>query len=147
MQNRWIVLGAVVALTAPIAWANLGQDKPAPISTDASSARPATAARVVARSMPSDVKIRSVAGPQGIPVQEYIGADGSLFAITWAGPQRVDAQGVVAHFFPQVDTEGNLASRGVHAVVRSSRQPWGNVGVAYVPSLMPMDFDPNGLAP
>lgn len=147
MQNRWIVLGVVVALTAPIAWANLGQDQSAPTSTDASSARPATAARVVARSMPSDVQIRSVAGPQGIPVQEYIGADGSLFAIAWAGPQRVEAQALVAHFFPQVDTAGHHAVRGVHAVVRSSHQPWGNVGVAYVPSLMPMDFDPNGLAP
>jgi len=147
MKNRWVVLGAVVTLTAPLAWASLGQRASLTTSTVARLQAPRTTARVVARSMPSDVQIRSSSGPRGIPVQEYIGPDGRLFAITWAGPQAVSAETVVTRFFPQVHGDEPRAAHGMQAVVRSVRQPWGNEGVAYVPSLMPMDFDPNGLAP
>ncbi|MGC8701566.1 MAG: DUF2844 domain-containing protein [Thiomonas sp.] len=79
--------------------------------------------------------------------EEYIGADGRLFAITWAGPQPVSAETVVTRFFPQVHIGEPHTAHGMQVVVRSVRQPWGAEGVAYVPSLMPMDFDPNGLAP
>ena len=147
MKNRWIVLGAVVSLAAPLAWASLGQ-KPSPTTSAVVGLQaPTTTARVVARSVPNDVQIHSSAGPYGIPVQEYIGADGRLFAITWAGPQPVSAETVVTRFFPQVHIGEPHTAHGVQVVVRSVRQPWGAEGVAYVPSLMPMDFDPNGLAP
>ncbi|MDD5001570.1 MULTISPECIES: DUF2844 domain-containing protein [unclassified Thiomonas] len=108
---------------------------------------PAATAQIVSRSLPDNLQIRAATGPQGIPVQEYIGADGSLFAITWAGPQRVQAQDMVRHFFPQASAENAHVAHGLQAVVRSARQSWGNEGVAYLPALMPMDFDPNGLAP
>ncbi|MDE2267708.1 MAG: DUF2844 domain-containing protein [Betaproteobacteria bacterium] len=147
MKNRWIVLGAAVALSAPIAWASLVQTHAS--QPDASKRRmvPAATAQIVSRSLPDNLQIRTATGPQGIPVQEYIGADGSLFAITWAGPQRVQAQDMVRHFFPQASAENAHAAHGLQAVVRSARQSWGNEGVAYLPALMPMDFDPNGLAP
>ncbi|MGA8009564.1 MAG: DUF2844 domain-containing protein, partial [Thiomonas sp.] len=143
----WIVLGAVMTLTATIAWASLGQTNPLHIPASARSTIPTSTARVISRSMPDNVQIRSSTGPHGIKVQEYIGADGSLFAVTWAGPQRVDAKTVVTHFFPQVHADGGCAAHSIQAVVRSVRQSWGNEGVAYLPSLMPMDFDPNALAP
>ena len=147
MKNRWIILGAVVTLSAPFAWASLGQVSPTPPSQAARPSMPTASAKIVARSMPDNLQIRAATGPQGIPVQEYIGADGSLFAITWAGPQRVQAQDMVRHFFPQASDENAHVAHGLQAVVRSAQQSWGNEGVAYLPALMPMDFDPNGLAP
>lgn len=147
MKNRWIVLGAVVALSAPIAWASLVQTHSSQPDAPTRLMIPAATAQIVSRSLPDNLQIRAATGPQGIPVQEYIGADGSLFAITWAGPQRVQAQDMVRHFFPQASDENAHVAHGLQAVVRSAQQSWGNEGVAYLPALMPMDFDPNGLAP
>lgn len=147
MKNRWIILGAVVTLSAPFAWASLGQVSPTSPSKAARPSMPTASAKIVARSMPDNLQIRAAKGPDGMPVQEYIGADGSLFAITWAGPQRVQAQVMVQHFFPHASADNGHAAHELQAVVRSARQSWGNEGVAYLPALMPMDFDPNTLAP
>lgn len=147
MKNRWILLGAVVTLSAPFAWASLGQVNPTSSPQAARSGMPTASAQIVARSMPDNLQIRAAKGPDGMLVQEYIGADGSLFAITWAGPQRVPAQAVVQHFFPHASAGNGHAAHELQAVVRSARRPWGNEGVAYLPALMPMDFDPNTLAP
>ena len=146
MQNRWIILGAAVALAAPIAWAGLSSPRSAP-AVAASHAPLPSAAHVVSRSLPDNVQIRASKGPEGIPVQEYISADGSLFAITWAGPQRVQPQAVVDHYFPQAAHGTTQVVHGTRIVVRSASPSWGNEGVAYRPAVMPLDFDPDGLAP
>ncbi|MGA8009852.1 MAG: hypothetical protein WCA24_10740, partial [Thiomonas sp.] len=46
MKNRWIVLGAVMTLTATIAWASLGQTNPLHIPASARSTIPTSTARV-----------------------------------------------------------------------------------------------------
>ena len=147
MKNRWIILAAAVAMSAPFAWASLSRVNTPPSSQVARPSMPTASTRIVARSMPDSLQIRDAKGPDGMPVQEYIGADGSLFAITWAGPQRVSAQDVVTHFFPHASADNGHSAHELQAVVRSANQPWGNEGVAYLPALMPMDFDPNTLAP
>ncbi|CUA98278.1 DUF2844 domain-containing protein [Thiomonas bhubaneswarensis] len=147
MKNRWIILGAAVTLSAPFAWAGLGQVDLTPSIRTAGPSVATTSARIVARSMPDSLQIRAAKGPNGMPVQEYIAADGSLFAITWAGPRHVQAQDLVRQFFPHAAASSDHAAHEMQAVVRSARQPWGNEGVAYLPALMPMDFDPNTLAP
>jgi hypothetical protein len=80
-------------------------------------------------------------------VQEYIAADGRLFAITWTGPQSVPPRAVVGQFFAQAGLGGAASAPRAQVVVHSVRKSWGSEGVAYMPSRMPMDFDPNGLAP
>jgi hypothetical protein len=82
MKNRWIVLGAVVALPAPIAWASLVQTHSSQPDASKRLMVPTATAHIVARSLPDNLQIRAATGPLGLPVQEYIGADGSLFAIT-----------------------------------------------------------------
>lgn len=57
-------------------------------------------AKIVARSMPDDVQSSTSTCPHDIPAQGYIGADGTLFAITWGGvPQAASADFVVTRFF------------------------------------------------
>lgn len=147
MKTAWIVLGAAVVLVAPFAWASLEQGAaPAQAARSVSSSGVASPARVVARSMPQNLQVRQVTGPHGVVVQEYIGADGALFAMTWAGKQAIDARTLVAGYFPQAHV-GTHAAHGLQLVLHSSVQPWGSEGVAYVPALMPLDFDPNTLAP
>lgn len=146
-KNRWIALGAVVALAAPLAWASFGPSSSLrPRRSDAADP-PTAAAQVVSRSLPADIDIRETTGPRGIAVREYIAPNGTLFAMTWAGPQHVEAGEVVTRFFPQTSTDGAQVASTLPVVVRSLRQPWGSEGVAYVPARMPLDFDVNALAP
>lgn len=141
MQNRWIVLGVVAVLTAHVAWARFADQANPSISRAARAESSAHVAHIVSRSLPADVEIRTRSGPGGLAVQEYIAADGRLFAISWAGPQ--DASVVLGRYFPQSLAAG--ADR--HVVVRSVHRPWGSEGVAYLPLQMPLDFDPNTLTP
>ncbi|MGE0073249.1 MAG: DUF2844 domain-containing protein [Thiomonas sp.] len=146
-KNRWIALGAVVALAAPLAWASFGPSSfHRPRRADAADP-PTMAAQVVSRSLPTDIDIRETTGPRGIAVREYIAPNGALFAMTWAGAQHVEASEVVAGFFPRPPTGDAPAATAAPVVVRSVRQPWGSEGVAYVPARMPLDFDVNALAP
>ena len=147
MKSAWIVLGAAaVVVAAPIAWASLERHAAPPPAAIAEAAATASPAIVVARSLPSHVQVREAKGPDGIALQEYLDADGSLFAITWAGKQRVDARALATGYFAQAQPEPD-AAQGLKLVLRSSARPWGDEGVAYVPAMMPLDFDPNSLAP
>ncbi len=143
MKSAWIVFGAAV-VAAPLAWASLNRHAaPAVAEATAAAAAPAV---VVARSLPGQVQVRTTSGPDGAAVQEYFAADGALFAITWTAGRRVDASALAAHYFPQARPDPAV-SQDLRLVLRTSAQPWGEEGVAYVPALMPLDFDPDSLAP
>ncbi len=143
MKSVWTVVTAVAVLSAPIAWASLNRAAPtAAAATVENAALPvASAAQVVQRSMPSDLQVRSVSGPEGAAVQEYIAADGTLFAVTWTSTRVVSPETIAHTYF------GEGTRHGLRLVVQGSHQSWGYQGVAYAPALMPLDFDPHSLAP
>lgn len=143
MKSVWTVVTAVAVLAAPIAWASLNRGAPsaAAAAVENTALPVAAAAPVVQRSMPSDLRVRSVRGPEGAAVQEYLAADGTLFAVTWTSTRAVSPETIARAYF------GEGTRHDLRLVVRGSHPSWGYQGVAYAPALMPLDFDPHSLAP
>lgn len=85
-------------------------------------------------------------------VREYVGADGSVFAVRWRGAFMPNMSDLLGAYFPQyVSTPPATNStslrlvRGTDLVVESTGHMRAFAGLAYVPSKMPVGVTPKSL--
>lgn len=87
----------------------------------------------------------------GVTVQEYAGADGVVFALSWSGPTLPDLQRLYGSYFPGYAAARDARAPGAYRAPVSLRgtqlvaHAWGHMrdyaGSAYVPALLPPGVD------
>lgn len=96
--------------------------------------------------------VERLATPSGIKVNEYVGADGRVFAVSWRGMRPPDLTVLMGAYFRQyrdAAETGGLTALGLHhASVRASdvevetaghmRDMWGR---AWLPAMLPPAVD------
>ncbi len=96
--------------------------------------------------------VERLAMPTGINVNEYVGADGRVFAVSWRGTRPPDLTVLMGAYFRQyryAAEAGGLTALGIHhASVRASdvavetaghmRDMWGR---AWLPAMLPPAVD------
>ena len=92
--------------------------------------------------------VEQMTTPSGIAVNEYVGPDGRVFAVTWRGRRPPDLATLLGAYFTQYQhaaSAGGLTAHGLHhASVRGSevmvetaghmRDMWGR---AFLPAMLP----------
>ena len=92
--------------------------------------------------------VEQMTTPSGIAVNEYVGTDGRVFAVTWRGRRPPDLATLLGAYFTQYQhaaNAGGLTAHGLHhASVRGSavvvetaghmRDMWGR---AFLPAMLP----------
>jgi len=139
------VLLAVAGLVSggPAAWAALGGD---------AGSVPGDAAHLRAQSHGGNAlagySVEEMQVPSGTVVKEYVSQDGKVFAVSWRGPTVPDLRQLLGTYFEQYVAAANerhlshhqLTVRRDDLVVQSSGRMRAFFGRAYVPSLLPPDF-------
>jgi len=149
--SAFIGLALLLIGAPPPAHAALGESADS-VTADAASFA-ATAVRQVARSALNAPTVTAYTVEQmttasGIAVNEYVGPDGRVFAVTWRGRRPPDLSMLLGSYFAQYRAAaiaGGLAAHGLHhASVRGSevavetaghmRDMWGR---ALLPAMLP----------
>ena len=96
--------------------------------------------------------------PNGGAVREFTNADGTVFAVTWAGPGKPDLRTLLGQYFPTFQANSVSTARQMHSLRRPPQvaqrdlqiQAGGHMGwfhgVAFIPSLAPAGFSVGDLA-
>lgn len=119
----------------------------ATISSSVSHAASASAGSAAAASA-SAFTVRTTTLPVGTVVNEYVGADGTVFGIAWQGPRIPDLPTLLGSYFPQYvqgiqnqrangGGRGPVSVAGSALVVRSGGHMGAFVGQAYLPQALP----------
>jgi hypothetical protein len=94
----------------------------------------------------------------GGSVREFTNADGTVFAVTWAGPGKPDLQTLLGPYFSTFQANSVSTARQMHSLRRPPQvaqrdlqiQTGGHMGwfhgVAFIPSLAPVGFSVGDLA-
>jgi len=137
----WAALGAAT-VTLP-AFAALGGDA---TSVDADVAKMKGEARATAV---AGYTVSQITLPTGTVINEYVSAEGKVFAVTWKGPSVPDLQQTLGSYFAAFQAAGSVPHGANHHQFRVQQsdfvmQTGGHMrawrGVAYVPSLLPPNF-------
>lgn len=97
--------------------------------------------------------VHELSGQFGTTIREYAGADGKVYAVTWAGPQMPDLRQLLGPYFPQYIAESDQ-SRSGHSqrsvrhdglVVQSGGRMRAFSGKAYLESAIPTGVDIDAL--
>lgn len=141
-----IVLGWAAATSSPLAHAALG-GKIDSIQNDA--VRMKAQVRGAASAAPEAYSVQEISLPSGTVVREYANSSGTVFAVTWHGPQMPDlgqALGAYAQALTDAATAHHLSHR--HLVVQQNNlyiESNGHMrafyGLGYIPSLVPANVD------
>jgi hypothetical protein len=92
--------------------------------------------------------VRSTTLAAGTVVNEYVGADGTVFGIAWQGPRVPDLPSLLGSYFPQYvqgiqnqrangGGRGPVSVSGSALVVRSGGHMGAFAGQAYLPQALP----------
>ena len=143
-----VVLAAVVAAGPASAWCALGGQLPS-VMADGSALHAAV------RSETTSVYTRhSMTLPTGTRVNEYAGADGVVFAVTWSGATSPDLSQLLGTYFSEYKTalpgSASVPHRartvqGPRVVVQSAGIMRALHGRAYVPAALPAGVSVGGL--
>ncbi len=87
--------------------------------------------------------------PSGTRVREYVSSGGKVFAVTWKGPTTPDLQQTLGTYFEEYKAaaatphagHNHLSVQHPDLVVRSGGHMRAWTGKAYVPSLLPPNFN------
>lgn len=127
------------------AWAALG-GPPADLAAHAVAARSSTVTSGSATYTVSESTLDS-----GIIVRQYVDAGGTVFAVSWSGPSAPDLQELLgAHFETMVANAGQRGQRSrlnlrrSDVVITTAGHMGALEGRAWVPSKLPVGFDPKG---
>jgi hypothetical protein len=96
----------------------------------------------------SSFTVRTTTLAVGTVVNEYVGADGTVFGIAWQGPRIPDLPSLLGSYFPQYvqgiqnqrangGGRGPVSVAGSALVVRSGGHMGAFVGQAYLPQALP----------
>jgi hypothetical protein len=133
---------AATSVTLP-AFAALGGDA---TTVDADVAK--MKAQVVATPV-SGYTVNQMTLPSGTVVNEYVSADGKVFAVTWKGPFTPNLQQALGTYFtaftaaasvPHGANHHSLSIQQSDFVMQTSGHMRAWRGEAYVPSLLPANF-------
>jgi hypothetical protein len=119
----------------------------ATVSNSVSHAASAPAGSAAAAST-STFTVRTTTLAVGTVVNEYVGADGTVFGIAWQGPRIPDLPTLLGSYFPQYvqgiqnqrangGGRGPVSVAGSALVVRSGGHMGAFVGQAYLPQALP----------
>ncbi|HVW67450.1 MAG TPA: DUF2844 domain-containing protein [Steroidobacteraceae bacterium] len=140
-----LALGAALltgSVTVPV-YAALGGDA---TSVDADVQKMKGQARAQAV---SGYTVNEITLPSGTTVREYVSSEGKVFAVTWKGPVVPDMQQMLGTYFEEAKAAA-AAPHGGHnhlnvdhpdLVLRSGGHMRAWAGKAYVPSLLPPNFN------
>ncbi|GGP26260.1 DUF2844 domain-containing protein [Silvimonas amylolytica] len=81
----------------------------------------------------------------GTTINEYVGTDGKVFAVSWSGPQMPDLRVLLGTYFPQLSDNATTHHAGHTSslvntsdlVVQSGGKPLAYHGRAWVPAMLP----------
>ncbi len=147
MRSGWaslIILGAM-ALSAP-AHATLG-GKAATVDTDRSRLN----ARMASRAEHTTFTIHEMTLDSGTVAREFVRPDGTVFAVSWQGPQRPNLKQLFGDSYfsrfqsdnkanPRIRMRRALASTHSDFVVRTGGHSDAFWGFAYLPQMAPGGF-------
>ncbi|SAL15631.1 hypothetical protein AWB64_00877 [Caballeronia sordidicola] len=120
----------------------------ATVTNSVSHAASASAASAASSASASSFTVRTTTLPVGTVVNEYVGADGTVFGIAWQGPRIPDLPTLLGSYFPQYvqgiqnqrangGGRGPVSVAGSALVVRSGGHMGAFVGQAYLPQALP----------
>ncbi|MCR6476286.1 DUF2844 domain-containing protein [Variovorax sp. ZS18.2.2] len=102
---------------------------------------------------------REVTLPDGLVEREYLGADGTVFAVAWRGPHRPELSVLLGTpYATQMSRDARALrrqGRGAHGstsqmgetfAVQASTHQRSSVGVAWLPRMLPPGTDPSALS-
>lgn len=132
------------AVTLP-AFAALGGDA---TSVDADTAKMKGQARAAAA---GGYTVNQITLPSGTVVNEYVSAEGKVFAVTWKGPTVPDLQQTLGAYFEEYKAaaaaphsgHSHISVEQPDLVVRTGGHMRAHNGKAYVPSLLPPNVSPS----
>lgn len=143
-----VIGAALLAGTAPLAFAALGGD--------ASSVQ-ADLARMKAQdrgSSPSQgYTVQAMQMVSGTIVHEFVSPAGKVFGVSWRGPTIPDLSSLLGTYYEQFSAaappprrgQRHLEVRQPDLVVQSGGHMRAFFGRAYIPSLLPANFDPKDI--
>ncbi len=93
----------------------------------------------------SQYSVEQISIPSGVTVNEYVSADGTVFAVSWRGPRLPDLSQLLGAYFAEYQTAAaapraqrhHLSLRTKNLVVDSSGHMRDLRGRAYLPALLP----------
>lgn len=135
-----VLLAGIVSSTA---FAGLGGDASS-VTTDAAKLK------AQARSTPAGgYTVSQMTLPSGTVVNEYVSAEGKVFAVTWKGAAVPDLSQALGSYFAEYKAAAAATPHSGHhhlsvqesdLVVTTGGHMRAWTGVAYVPSLLPPNF-------
>ena len=140
-----LIVVSALALSAP-AHATLG-GKAATIDTDRSRLN----ARMASRAEHTTFTIHEMTQDNGTVTREFVRPDGTVFAVSWQGPQRPNLRQLFGDSYftrfqsdnktnPRIRMRRALASNHSDFVVRTGGHSGAFWGFAYLPQTAPGDF-------
>ena len=139
----WLLAGTLASQLLCIpAFATLGEDA-STVENDRAHMKAQTRTTSVA-----GYTVQEVQTPTNTLVREYVSAAGKVFAVSWNGPLQPDFQQLFGKYFttyksgvgsPRVGRR-QMTVEGTDLVVHSSGHMRAFHGIAYVPSLLPLNF-------
>lgn len=149
-------LGVLLLLLAGSSWlwvaparADLGGDAASVLADGAASKA------IVNSVLGRQYDIQEIDADSGVRVREYLNRDGSVFAVSWAGPVMPDLQRLLGtHFAAYATALAALDHPGLHRsvrvassdlVVESGGHLRAYAGHAYLPALIPAGVSPGEL--
>ncbi len=161
--NLALLAGGLILIGAPSsARATLGEPA-ASVAADASQMN-ATAGANTAQPLPGlpaqnapasgNFSIEQLTTPDGTVVSEYVGQNGTVFAVSWRGPKPPDVATLLGSYFKQYSDAANtgapspfgLHTSSVHAsdvTVETAGHMGFMWGRAYLPAAMPAGVNPS----
>jgi len=133
---------ALLALLAPaITHAELG-GKAASVQADLVQMN---AGVIHAATTSPNFSVQQIQTPNGITIKEFISSAGTVFAVTWQGPQMPDLRQLLGQYFNDYvsaaknnrDGHSQLGIQTADLVVQASGYVRAFSGIAYLPGLMP----------
>ena len=142
-----VSLAAVTPAHAVLGGAPMTAPTGATVSNSVSHAA-AVAGSAASASSASAFTVRTTTLAVGTVVNEYVGADGTVFGIAWQGPRIPDLPSLLGTYFPQYvqgiqnqrangGGRGPVSVAGSALVVRSGGHMGAFVGQAYLPQALP----------
>lgn len=138
-----LVTGVLVSQVACLpAFATLGEDATS-VENDRVKLKAQLRTTVVA-----GYTVHVIDDSTGTTVREFIAPSGKVFAVTWNGPLLPDFEQTLGRYFPEYNANASsphagrrhLNIQGNDLVVSSHGHMRAYYGIAYVPSLLPVNF-------
>lgn len=133
MKKIVLILASLSLALPAVSWATLGQPSNTPF------------ARVAKSDSPQPYSVQETKTSYDLIVKEFVDAQGIVFAVSWSGPVRPNMRDLLGTYFSRfVDASkpgGPTSVKADDLVLFSGGHMGAFSGAAYVPGLLPANFD------